>query len=144
LTAAGSYFSELVFEVDGSPRMLLTRFDHAPSVAQPTGKTTVVGIVIGESGSDQRSSRTYNQFQSTFQIPSPIVGQNIVVAWVDENNNGSVDDGDYLGFVEGIQVVAGENRSGVNIVLFPAASVGSSPIPVAPLLDLDVLFSPTP
>jgi serine protease len=144
LTAAGSYFSELVFEVDGSPRMLLTRFDHAPSVAQPTGRTTVVGIVIGESGSDQRSSRAYNQFQSTFQIPSPIVGQNIVVAWVDENNNGSVDDGDYLGFVEGIQVVAGENRSGVNIVLFPAASVGSSPIPVAPLLDLDVLFSPTP
>jgi len=120
LTTDGFYQLELVFSENGTTeRRLPVRFTKAPATQpDPTGPTMVVSFIeetLGNfilSGFEERSS-----FFTEYSFPA-LAGATWVVAWVDVNNNGLVDGGDFEGFYP-IQVALAGNqvRSGLDIAL---------------------------
>ncbi len=116
ITVAGFYRLELVFDISGQQQSLEVRFNVASSTT-PTlsGPMIVAAFVEDETGElilsgFQESAGVINDY--SFEV---LAGNNLVVAWSDENGNAAIDEGDYMGiYPELVFVAAGQNVSGID------------------------------
>ncbi|MBS3967564.1 MAG: S8 family serine peptidase [Truepera sp.] len=126
ITTDGFYQLELVLLENGTTeRRLPVRFTKAPATQpDPTGPTIVAGFIeqtpgiFTVSGYEERGS-----YFTSYTFPA-LAGATWVVAWVDVNNNGLVDGGDYEGFYPTQVALAGNQvLSDLNIAMEPVVDV---------------------
>ena len=132
LTVEGYYRFWLRFEVSGEPDQLyqVTFVESDPSAPSLSGPMLVAayqedpfGDLVGTG--EQQSSGVMTSFDFLVEPGSTILG-----AWSDENDDGLVNNGDYLGFRDSfVNVAPGQHISGLDIELVP---VFGSPAGVAP------------
>jgi serine protease len=116
ITVAGFYRLELVFDISGQEQSLEVRFTIAASTPPSlTGPMIVAAFIEDEEGElllsgFQESAGAISDY--SFEV---LAGDNIVIAWSDENDNGEIDQGDYLGvYPELVPVAAGQSVSGID------------------------------
>jgi serine protease len=131
VTAEGAYEFAVVFEVFGeaAPALLYASFIKADTAAPSlNGPTIVAAYVENDIGELTLSGYVYSDtFISAFAFEA-LAGANEVIAWSDENGNGAIDAGDYLGVFPGrVTVIAGEVTSGVAISIDEIVHLSSSP-----------------
>lgn len=101
LTLDGNYQIRLVFYLDGGQeQMLLVRFSRISGGGTPalSGPTYVESYVYDNAGDLMLSGQQWSSgVLSSFSFDAE-PGLTIVGAWSDENDNGVIDEGDYLGF----------------------------------------------
>ncbi len=118
LDAEGTYQIFLVFLVDGVEQGLTVRFQNgATAPANPTGPTSVVAFADVGGDLVPSGSQTAATFFATFDFSVP-VDDHIVVAWTDQDGDGRVGAGDFLGtYPAWVRVTSGARVSGVDIEL---------------------------
>lgn len=126
IEADGSYAFEYVFMLDGEPRSLLGRFHQGVVAQEPTGSTFVVSFLADENGqliTDANEAFVvggavlYDSFVPAYAFDAA-PGQHLVIAWVDENANEEVDDGDYIGvYQDGVLVTETQGKAGIDVVV---------------------------
>lgn len=127
----GTYTLTVPFEVDGSDDVayLHVSFIQATGASpQLTGPMVVAAFIEDERGelvvSGSVSADTAFSEYSFEALP----GANEVIAWSDENDNGLIDAGDYLGVFPGlVQLVAGGAATGVDIDVDQVVDLGLAP-----------------
>ena len=115
----GTYTFTVPFEVDGSEDVA---YLHVSFIQSTGGGPQLSGpMVVAAFIEDERGELVVSGFVSADTAFSEysfeaLPGANEVIAWSDENDNGLIDAGDYLGVFPGlVQVVAGEAATGVDI-----------------------------
>lgn len=116
--ANGAYQLTLLFDVDGVEQGLTVRFRvGTPDDPTATGPT-IVGAFIevgGELilGGNQQAATYFATFDFTV-----LAGDQLIVAWTDQNDNLELDEGDFLGtYPTWVTVAAGATVTGVDVVL---------------------------
>jgi len=145
LTDDGNYQIHLIFEIDGgigvggSEELLLVRFAKTTStVPSLAGPMLVAAYLEDESGAlvtsgFQQSSSAIVNFD--FEVDP---GLNLLAAWSDKNDSGSVDDGDLFGYYPNwISVAPGERLTGLIVSVSPILS--TSPDDAALIEQLEKL-----
>src|SRR5690606_38310957 len=130
LTDDGNYQIHLIFVIDGgigvggSEELLLVRFAKTTStVPSLAGPMLVAAYLEDESGAlvtsgFQQSSSAIVNFD--FEVDP---GLNLLAAWSDKNDSGSVDDGDLFGYYPNwISVAPGERLTGLIVSVSPILS----------------------
>lgn len=124
LTADGYYRIWMVFDVDGANQLYQVRFVRSDAaVPDLDGPMVVAAFIEDETGDlvtsgEQQSSGVISSFD--FEVEP---GLNILGAWSDENDNGLVDDGDFVGFGDDfVNVPAGATISGLSLRVDPVLS----------------------
>jgi len=137
LAEEGFYVIQLVFEVDGEEFLYEVRFTKVvePAPTSLSGPMVVAAYVEGPGGEfvvsgSQSSPGVLTSF--SFQARS---GSNLLAAWSDENDNGVVDEGDFLGYhPRWVNVPAGGVRTGVDVSVLPVAG-GLAPAGIVEALE---------
>lgn len=122
LTADGFYRIWLIFEVDGEPEQYYqVRFQRGgASVPTLSGPMVVAAFQDDGSGNlltsgEQQSAGALNSFN--FEVQP---GLNLLGAWSDENDDGLVNAGDFIGFANDfVNVPAGGHISGIVLRVDP-------------------------
>ncbi len=131
LSATGFYQLELGFEVDDGINKetftLPVRITKTSSgEVQLSGPMIVAAFIRDNNGDFQESGFQTSQGVISNYSFEALAGENFVIAWSDENNNIKIDEGDFLGvFPNSVNVVAGQTRSGVDVVLEPSVGISS-------------------
>lgn len=115
----GLYQLALIFEVDGAPLELTVRFSKAASeTASLTGPMIVSAFIEDESGELAVSGALISDGVITDYRFEALTGNNIVAAWSDENDNTTVDEGDYFGvYPATVAVTPGNEVLGIDITV---------------------------
>src|SRR5690606_26865236 len=94
----GLYSVELIFDVSGEEQRLLSRFSTLPSgLVGPDGPTVVAALMDGAGGElEIVASQSAASFFSDYRLET-LPGENMIIAWSDQNRSNAVDDGDYFG-----------------------------------------------
>lgn len=117
LDTPGAYQIYLVYDVEGVDQGLTIRFSRSEVASAPTGPTRVRALTGVAGELDVAGGRESASFFSTFDFPVP-AGDYVVVGWTDQNGDGEVDAGDFLGtYPTWVQVPGGTRVTGVNVVL---------------------------
>jgi serine protease len=141
--ADGAFFATLDFlESDGaggfaSESFLSIRIAKSSAPVGPTGPMGVYAYVPDPSDPSgwRQSGVVWSPAPFTTFAVNVEAGDNLLVAWADENGNGAVDDGDLLGTHPSlVRVLDGSDVGGVAIDLAPYASLSPSGAP-APSLE---------
>ena len=136
-TADGAYQFALFFLVDGVEQSMTVRFRvGAATSPDPRGPTLVAAFLSdGSDGLVLSGFQEADAFFSAYDL-EVVPGDNLVIAWTDENENDEVDAGDYIGsYPSEVAVAADRAISGIDFVVErvvelghdPDASVGSLP-----------------
>lgn len=133
LTADGGYQIFLVFLVDGVEQGLTVRFrSGAVAGPRPAGPTEVVAFASVGGVWVDAGGQAAGTFLPGFDFPIA-AGSYRVVAWTDQNRNGRVDAGDFLGAHPAwVAVAAGVRTTGVDVLLEPVLDVGAALAAAAP------------
>jgi serine protease len=140
VSSQGIYAVELVFDVNGAEERLLVRFSTLPAdVAGPSGPTIVAAFMRDETGEFQLvTSKTENFFFTKYSLDTE-PGENMLIAWSDDNGSLAIDLGDHIGIYPEVQVAEGQTRSGIDIAITPyletSATSGVLPAAVARMLE---------
>jgi serine protease len=140
ISGQGIYAVDLIFDVNGAEERLLVRFSTLPpDVAGPSGPTIVVTFMRDETGEFQViASRTETFFFTKYSLETE-PGENMVIAWSDDNGSLEIDLGDHVGVYPQVQVAAGQSRSGIDIPIAPyletSATGGALPEALARTLE---------
>lgn len=135
---AGTYQGWLRFDVDGVEQRLTLRFVVGTPDAAATGPTIVGAFVdVGGDlilGGNQQAQTFFASFDFTV-----LAGDQLVVAWTDQNGNLELDQGDFLGtYPYWVPGAAGTTVAGIHVVLEsvievdPALAAAASNAGVAP------------
>lgn len=124
LGADGFYVIQPVFVAGGREFLYEVRFAKvtAPSPTDLKGPMVVAAFVEDSTGElvvsgSQSSSGVITSY--SFEVLS---GRNLLSAWSDENGNGRVDEGDFLGYhPRWVYVPAGGHVTGVDVSVLPVA-----------------------
>src|SRR5690606_38534137 len=122
LSEDGFYRIWLVFEVPGEPEQLYqVRFQRsgasAPSLKGPMIVAAFQQDALGNlvTSGEQQSANAFSSFD--FQVEP---GMNLLGAWSDEDDDGLVNAGDYIGFADDfVNVPAGGHASGLTLRIDP-------------------------
>jgi serine protease len=127
LTADGTYQIFLVFLVDGVEQGLTVRFQKgSPAGSTPSGPTSVVAFADVRGTLAAAGGRTATAFFPTFDFPVP-ADDYVVVAWTDQDDDGQVGPGDFLGaYPTWVRVAPGARVAGVDIELASVVDVGGA------------------
>lgn len=124
LTATGLYQLGLVFEVDDGQAKkkvtLLVRITKLGKANKLSGPM-IVAAFIDDGNNDFKESgfQTSQGVISTYKFEA-LTGNNYIIAWSDENKNIKIDTGDFIGvYPRAVNIVAGQEKKGVDIVLGP-------------------------
>ena len=114
----GTYQIYLVFLVDGVEQGLTVRFQNgATATANPTGPTVVVAFADVRGTLTAAGGREAAAFFPTFDFVVP-VDDYVVIGWTDQNDDGEVGPGDFLGsYPTWVSVSPGVRVAGVDVVL---------------------------
>ena len=128
LSVPGWYRFDIVFEVDGREVNLAVRSTLLPS-GEPelSGPTYVLAFIEeGRDGFVLSGFQERPSFQSTYSM-AVLPGRNVVIAWVDENRNDVIDDGDFLGVYPYYVDVPAHGRAGdVDVVVQRVLAIAGS------------------
>jgi serine protease len=123
LSADGDYAFEYVFDIAGQTVNVLGRFSQGVASGEPTGPTAVFSGLIDANDrliEDDEGNvvlggvAVYDAFLSNYSFEAA-VGRHFVIAWVDENRNSELDEGDFLGFYpEYVSVASAQNRNNID------------------------------
>jgi serine protease len=122
--ADGAYQLALRFDVDGVEQRLTVRFRvGTPDTGTATGPTIVGAFVeVGSElvlGGNQQAQTFFEAFDFTV-----LAGDQLVVAWTDQNGNLELDEGDFLGtYPYWVPVPGGTRVAGIRVVLEPVIEV---------------------
>jgi serine protease len=126
VSVQGLYSVELIFDVAGDEQRLLARFSTLPAGVGPTGPTVVVAFVDDATGEpDIVASQSAGSFFAKYRLET-LPGENMVVAWSDQNGNVDIDDGDYFGVYPVVVVQEGQSVSGIDIPFQPLIGTSST------------------
>jgi serine protease len=129
ISADGLYSVELLFDVNGEEQRLLARFSNG-AAGGPNGPTVVVAFVDDATGEPEIvASQSAGSFFANYRLET-VPGENMVVAWSDQNGNVEIDDGDYFGVYPVVVVKEGQSVKGIDIPFQPL--VGSNPTSLEP------------
>jgi len=130
IPADGQYAFEYVFEVNGQPELVFGRFVQGGSSGTPTGETLVASVLLDENGELLTDNGDvvlggavfYQTFAPTYDFEA-VPGNHLVLAWVDENATGDVDNGDFVGIYdqEGVLVTEQVGKDGIDVALSQSA-----------------------
>jgi serine protease len=127
ISAEGVYALDLIFSVSGNEQRLPVRLTKgSASVAMPSGPFTVVAAVRDAQGnyvpSGSQQSETFFPAYNVNVTP----GENAIYGWADENGNGKIDQGDFLGtYPQLVPVAAGQSVQGVDFNVTQVIEVGT-------------------
>lgn len=133
VTADGAYAFSLMFEVGGAADALQGSFVKASQApVLPSGPTIVAAFVDDAFGNPVESGYVSDDgFFDTFTFAAK-AGANEVIAWVDQDDDLEIDEGDFLGVYPGpVGVAAGQVTSGVGVELERLVAFGGSRDPAA-------------
>ena len=119
VTADGAYQFDLLFTVDGSEQPLTVRFRVGGSgTPNPQGPMIVAAFIDDGTGELTLSGfQEADAFFATYGF-SVLAGENLVIAWSDENDNADIDDGDYIGLYPAlVPVTPGATLTGLDFVI---------------------------
>ncbi|MDF1521976.1 MAG: S8 family serine peptidase [Trueperaceae bacterium] len=118
LTAEGTYQIFLVFRVDGVEQGLTVRFQNGtPPLSSPTGPTSVVAFADVRGTLVTTGGQAAGAFFPTFDFSVP-ADDHVVVGWTDQDDDGRVGPGDFLGtYPSWVRVAPGARVAGVDIEL---------------------------
>ena len=123
LDTPGAYQIYLVYLVEGVEQRLTVRFNYSEAATSPTGRTSVVAFTDVDGAPTESGGQEEPSFFTTFDFPVP-VGDYVVVAWTDQNGDGRISAGDFLGtYPTDVRVTPGTRVTGVNVVLDVVVSV---------------------
>lgn len=129
LEVDGYYAIEPIFEADGEQFLYQVRFARqGEAEGEIFGPMVVAAFKEDPNGGlytsgSQTSGGVIRDFE--FQVES---GRNLLGAWSDENDNGKVDEGDYLGYRDQyVDVPSGARVPGLDVTVQPV--VGSTRVP---------------
>ncbi len=140
VSGEGIYAVELIFDVNGAEERLLIRFSTLPAdVVGPSGPTIVATFMRDENAEYQVvSSKAENFFFTKYSLDTE-PGENMLIAWSDDNASLAIDLGDHVGIYPAVQVADGQSRSGIDIAVTPyletSATDGILPPAVARALE---------
>ena len=138
--AAGAYQFTLVFSVAGVEQPLTVRFS-TQSTAPVTlrGPMLVAAFIEDADGELELSGIAFGAAAFTEYVIETLAGQNLVVAWSDENDNGEIDAGDFVGVYPGfVAVPLGARVTGVDFAIERVLSVDRvEPLAVPVQLELE-------
>ncbi len=122
----GFYEFAVEIVVDGVPEYLYGSFEQGTDVAPSlSGPMLVAGFRYPADGGEPEvggGTQRAGAFDTYRFDAAP--GTYQVIGWSDENGNGEVDGGDYLGVHDGwVTVTPGGTRAGVDVVLEPTAAL---------------------
>ena len=140
LIEEGLYQFDLVFEIDGADEQRLTvRFSKlSESTPSLSGPMIVAAFIEDEAGELILSGFEESAGVIGSYSFEALPGENVVVAWSDENGNVTVDEGDYLGvYPEFVPVTAGVEASGIDISIERVIEVDALEWPVEGLRKLE-------
>ena len=127
VTVPGYYEFAVEFVVDGEAVFLGGSFVTADASAPELGGPMVVAAFIDTGGDElevsgsQESSGVLTAYRFDAKP-----GENVVVAWSDENDNLEVDEGDFLGtYPEPVLVQAGGVERAIDVMLDPVVPTGA-------------------
>jgi serine protease len=121
----GPYSVELIFDVNGEEQRLLARLSKGSGIG-PSGPTAVVAFVEDAAGEPQIvASQSSGGFFANYRLET-VPGENMVVAWSDQNNNDDVDDGDYFGIYPVVMVAEGQSVKGIDIPFQPLVGTNAA------------------
>ena len=132
VSGTGSYRFSVEFVVDGDAVLLPGTFviaEAGPPILR--GPMLVAAFLEGERGAlldsgFQRERRAFERYRF-----GALAGDNWVVAWSDENDNGVVDAGDYVGvYPAPVRVLPDQTVSGVDIVMRQAVTYSTDARPM--------------
>ena len=125
VTADGAYKFALVFEADGDEALVIVRFGVG-DVSAPTleGPMIVAAFVLDGNGDLVESGFvSADGFIADYAFAA-LPGNNLVVAWSDENGNDEVDAGDFIAvYPQPVLVRAGGTVSGIDLALEQVVSI---------------------
>jgi serine protease len=128
LEAPGTYQFSLMFGVDGVEQALDVRFRiGATAAAAPAGRLVVAAYLVDDDALTLSGLHPEDSFVAAYEL-EVLVGDNLVIAWTDEDGDGEISDGDFVGaHPTPVLVASGASVTGVDIVL--ERVVGTPPAP---------------
>ncbi len=125
---SGLYQLGLVFAAAGREQALTVRFAVDVGAATLQGPMLVAAFIEDADGELVLSGFTSAPTALTAYELTALAGANVVVAWSDENDNGEIDAGDYVGVHPNpVVVAAGGAITGVDVVLDRVLTTGYRP-----------------
>jgi serine protease len=126
--APGAYQVSLMFEVDGAEQALDVRFRiGSTAAAAPAGRLVVAAFLVDGDALTLSGLHPEEGFVAAYGL-EVLVGDNLVIAWTDEDGDGEISDGDFVGaHPTPVMVASGASVTGVDIVL--ERVVGTPPAP---------------
>ncbi len=127
LEADGFYVIQPIFEVGAEEFVYEVRFTK---VSEPTPSVLSGPMVVAAFQEDQYGDLHVSGSQSSDGVITAfefavMSGQNLLTAWSDENDNGDVDEGDFLGYhPRWVNVPPGGLASGVDVSVLPVVGGG--------------------
>jgi len=119
VTDDGAYAFQLVFDVEGEEVEITVRFvKGAVDTPSLSGPMIVAAFVEGADDAWIESGFQFEtSFFSTYSFTA-IAGDNLVIAWSDENGNLEIDAGDYIGvYPDLVSLAPSATVAGIDIVL---------------------------
>lgn len=133
VSVPGNYAAELIFELGGEEQRLLTRFSTFPEdIEGPSGPTVVGAFIADATGNPQLiASKEETQFFSSYKLYTE-PGENVLIAWSDDNGNFEIDEGDHLGVEPSVLIAEDQQIGGVNIEMSQVLNTAALPAPLSP------------
>ena len=126
-TQPGTYAYQLVFDVNGVEQRLLLRFNVVAEGGDlPRGPMIVAAFIeTAPDEFDLSGAVESDGFLANYSI-EVAPGDNWMIAWSDDNGNGEVDNGDFVGtFPQPVQVSDSANITGIDFAVSRVVDIGS-------------------
>jgi serine protease len=135
VSVQGLYSVQLVFDVGGQEQRLQARFSTLPSGGVlPDGPTVVAAFIEGVDGElEIVASQEQGGFFSDYRLET-VAGENMILAWSDQNRSEAIDDGDYFGVYPLVVVNEGQSVKGIDIPFQPLLGTGATSVVVDPAI----------
>lgn len=134
IPADGQYSFDYIFNVNGQPELIFGRFSQGAATGTPTGSTLVASFLLDRDGELLEeangdlvvgAAEIYDRFVPAYAMDA-VQGNHFVVAWVDQNANAEVDDGDFIGVVdETVTVTQTAGQDNVDVTVSQSFGVAS-------------------
>ncbi|WP_428266327.1 S8 family peptidase [Haliangium sp.] len=121
ITVPGIYTIDLLIGLNGTPERVPVRFNTlSAGSGGPSGATIVAAVYETALGDVEiADSQVENFFFTNYRLVPP-PGFYQIIAWTDDNGNGLIDNGDYIGsYPEEVQVLDGETSGGRDFDIAP-------------------------
>ncbi len=119
VTADGAYQFELFLEADTTDQSMTVRFEVGDlTVGNPDGPTIVAAFL--DDGTDElvfSGAEDSDGFIAAFDF-AVLVGDNLVIAWTDVNDDVEINEGDYIGiYPDAVPVAPSETATGIDFAV---------------------------